>query len=103
MLTEQSYFKKDGNSVKFKYIDNIILLRHMTQVKHSTIDISVSDGLKHPLDYGKRGVTLPKALLTVNEHPKEEILFDMFECVKQKDLEVFAEYKPQETIMWFSR
>lgn len=75
----------------------------MTQVKHSTIDISVSDGLKHPLDYGKRGVTLPKALLTVNEHPKEEILFDMFECVKQKDLEVFAEYKPQETIMWFSR
>lgn len=101
LLTAQSYFQKDGKQVKFEYIDNIILLRHMTQVKRSTIDIPVSDGLKHPLDYGVRGITLPKALLTVNEHPKEEILFDLFECVKQKDLEIFAEYKPQETIMWF--
>ena len=72
----------------------------MTQIVRSTVDILVSDGLTHPLDYGKRGITLPKSLLTVNEHPKKDILFDIFECVKQEDLEVFAEYKPQDMIMW---
>ena len=100
LITEQSYFQNDGKAVKFEHIDNIILLRHMTQIKRSTLDISVTDGLKHPLDYGERGNTLPKSLLTVNEHPQKDILFDIFECEKQEDLEVFAEYKPQDMIMW---
>jgi hypothetical protein len=101
LLTEESYFRKDGKAVKFEYVDNIVLLRHMTQVVRSTVDIPVTDGLKHPLDYGKRGIALPKVLLTVNDHSKKDILLDIFECERDKDLETFAEYKPQEAIMWF--
>lgn len=101
LITEQSYFREDGKAVKFQYIDNIILLRHMTQVKRATIDLPVTDGLKHPLDYGERGKSLPKSLLTINEHSQRDILFDIFECEKQEDLELFAEYKPQDTIIWY--
>lgn len=102
LITEKSYYKKDGEVVHFTNIDNIVLLRNMTQVKRATVDIPVTDGLKHPLDYGEKGKALPKSLLTVNTHPEQNILFDIFECEKQKDLEIFAEYKPQDTIMWFN-
>jgi len=102
LLTEQSYYKdKNQKAVKFLNIDNIVLMRNMTEVINCTRqDVYPTSGLSHPLDYGKRGVALPKSLFTVNQHDKEDFILDLFECVPQIHLEDFADYKAQDLIMW---
>lgn len=102
LLTEQSYYKdKNEKAVKFKNIDNIVLLRNMTEVVNCTRqDVYPTSGLSHPLDYGEKGVALPKSLFTVNQHDKEDFILDLFECIRQVDLEDFADYRVQDLIMW---
>lgn len=102
LLTEQSYYKdKNQKAVKFQNIDNIVLLRNMTEVVKCTIhDINPTSGLSHPLDYGKKGIALPKSLFTVNSHDKEDFILELFECTRQVHLEHFADYKAQDLIMW---
>lgn len=102
LLTEQSYYRdKNQKAVKFQNIDNIVLLRNMTEVVKCTMhDINPTSGLSHPLDYGKKGIALPKSLFTVNLHDKEDFILDLFECTSQVHLEHFADYKAQDLIMW---
>ena len=102
LLTEQSYYKdKNQKAVKFQNIDNIVLLRNMTEVVKCTMhDINPTSGLSHPLDYGKKGIALPKSLFTVNSHNKEDFILELFECTRQVHLEHFADYKAQDLIMW---
>lgn len=92
---------KNQKAVKFHNIDNIVLIRNMTEVVNCTRqDVYPTSGLSHPLDYGKRGVALPKSLFTVNPHDKEDFILDLFECIQQVHLEDFADYKAQDLIMW---
>ncbi len=100
LLTPNSYYKNNGIIEKFHNIDNIIILRNMTQIANATKDIQVSDGLEHPLDYGKKGQTLSKALLTVNKNSTSSILEEIFQCEQLEKLQKFADYRPQEFIIW---
>ncbi len=101
LITDNSYYKNsDNHPIKFENIDNIILLRNMTQIVNATRDIQVTDGLEHPLDYGCKGRTLPIPIITVNEHRDAHILYDIFQCIDLEELKDVAEYKPQDFIMW---
>jgi hypothetical protein len=100
LLTENSYYKgENDNPIVFKNIDYIVILRNMTQIANATRDIQVIDGLKHPLDYGLIGQTLPKALVEVNKHPQEKFVQELFQCERIEELQMAAEYRPQEVIM----
>jgi hypothetical protein len=99
LLTKNSYFKdKLGNAISFENIDNIVVLRNMTQIANSTKDVHVSDGLSHPLDYGLLGNTLSKALIEVNDQDLPIDLLDVFQCERIEELQFFADYRPQEII-----
>ena len=81
LITDNSYHtNSDSHPIKFENIDNIVLLRNMTQIVNATRDLQVTDGLEHPLDYGHKGKSLPKPIITVNEHENADILYDIFEC-----------------------
>ena len=105
LLTEKSFYRdKNDKAIKFKNIDNIILLRNMTEVVQCTKqDIYPGSNLSHPLDYGIKGVSLPKPLFNVNLHNKEDFILDLFQATKQIHLEHFAEYKAQDFVMWMKR
>ena len=77
-------------------------MRNITQIANATKDIEVSDGLKHPLDYGQKGQTLSKVLLTVNENFNSKILEEIFQCEKLENLHDVADYRSQELIIWVS-
>ena len=100
LLTEKSYFKgENDNPVVFENIDYIVVLRNMTQIANATRDIQVTDGLKHPLDYGLIEQTLPKALIEVNNHPQEDFVKELFQCERIEELQIIADYRPQEIII----
>lgn len=104
LVTENSYYKDTkGESIKFDNINYIVLLRNMTHIVNATRDLPVSDGLKHPIDYGITRESLPKPIITVNEHLNEDILYDIFHCTKLEYLKDISEYRPQDFIMWYKR
>ena len=100
LLTEKSFYKnKQGDAITFPNIDNILILRNMTQIANATRDVIVSDGLQHPLDYGQRGQTLSKAFIQLTEEDYGIDLMEIFQCENINDLQNFAEYRPQEIIL----
>lgn len=100
LLTENSYYKdKNDKPIKFENIDYIVVLRNMTQIANATRNIQVTDGLKHPLDYGLIGQTLPKALIEVNKHTQGKFVQQLFQCERIENLQMTADYIPQEVIL----
>ena len=100
LLTERSFFKENDSAVQFSNIDGILILRVSHQLVRATRDELPVDGLRHPLDWGRKNVVLPKAFIPVSELTKgtEEYLCGLLEAHHIKDLQHVADYRPQELV-----
>lgn len=101
LLTERSFYVEGGSAVKFHNIDGILVVRQSHQLVRATRDEFPVDGLRHPLDWGKREVVLPKALIPVADLPSELVryLCELLEAHHIDELQHIAEYRPQQLIL----
>ncbi|RDB44732.1 hypothetical protein DU490_00090 [Halomonas sp. DQ26W] len=101
LLTEKSFFQDEGEPVSFENIDAVLVVRQSHHIVRATRSELPVDGLRHPLDWGKRGDVLPKALIPVSELSVEliEYLCDFLEAVHIEALQKAADYRPQEFVM----
>ena len=100
LLTERSFFKENDSAVQFSNIDGILILRVSHQLVRATRDEFPVDGLRHPLDWGRKDEVLPKAFIPVSELTKEteEYLCSLLEAHHIKELQHVADYRPQELV-----
>ncbi len=101
LLTEQSFYTKDGIPIKFKNIDSILLVRQIHHIVRATRDEIPLDCLLHPLDWGIKGNVMPKAYIPVNSSPSiDDYLCEILQAHKINDLQqVFVDYMPQDLIL----
>jgi hypothetical protein len=101
LLTENSFHKnKEGQPIKFSHLDNIVLLRHMHQLKRATADIPLMDNLNNAMDYTDRNTFPPKVFIPVNNPDKiPQDFVDAFELVPLQGM-MGAEYHPSDGIFW---
>lgn len=103
LLTENSFYQKDGVAVKFENIDSIILIRHSHQIVAATRDEFLYDGLQNPLDWEWDGC-LPKAYFPVNCcEENEDIICNLFRAYHINELKDFADYKAQDIVFRIER
>jgi hypothetical protein len=99
LLTDNSFYKKDDKPVIFPFIDAIILCRYTHQLKRLTVEAPLLDE-EHAFYYHHSGFP-PKALI---QNPAgrviPELLLEPLNAVPHANLLSFAEYRPQELIMW---
>lgn len=100
LLTERSFFKENDSAVQFGNIDGILITRISHQLVRSTRNELPVDGLRHPLDWGRKDEVLPKAFIPVSElaDETEKYLCDLLEAHHIKDLQHVADYRPQEFV-----
>ena len=101
LLTEKSFFREAGEAVTFKCIDGILIVRQSHHLVLATRDNFPTDGLRHPLDWGKKGAVLPKSLIPVAELSSElvDFLCNLLEAHHIDDLQELADYRPQQIIL----
>lgn len=101
LLTERSFFREDGEAVIFKYIDSILIVRQSHHLVRATRNLLPTDGLRHPLDWGKKGAVLPKALIPVAELSSDlvDCLCDLLEAHHIDALQRAADYRPQQIVL----
>jgi hypothetical protein len=99
LLTDNSFYKKDGKPVIFPFIDAIILCRYTHQLKRLTVEGPLLYE-EHAFYYHHGGYP-PKVLI---QNPVgrviPESLLEPLNAVPHANLLSFAEYRPQELIMW---
>jgi len=100
LLTERSFYKENDSAVQFNNIDGILIVRLSHQLVRATRDELPVDGLRHPLDWGRKDEVLPKAFIPVSEltDKTEKYLCDLLEAHHIKDLQHVADYRPQELV-----
>jgi len=99
LLTDKSFYKNGGGAQKFSNIDAVLIVRQSHHIVRATRDELPVDGLKHPLDWGRLGQVLPKALVSVNS--SEELngyLCDILQAQDIRELQYAADYRPQQLV-----
>ena len=101
LLTENSFHRTEtDSSVTYPSIAGIVVLRHLLQLIRACRDEPLTDNLKHPLDYGNHGELPWKAFFqNPSGHAVPEQVLECFDA-RIPTLEMGAEYRPQEFIMW---
>ncbi len=101
LFTKNSFAKdKEGNSLLFKNVDAVVIIRHLHIFVESLAERPLIDGKLTPMDYGKPNTFPFKALI---QNPNGEMLLP--EIIKVFDAmepshKLGAEYMPQEYIVW---
>jgi hypothetical protein len=103
LFTENSFHKDaDGNTVEYKNVDGVVIIRHLHQLMRSSRDEPIADNCRWTFDYGIEG-QFPYKVLIVN--PSGSGLPDDVSKAFQAyppTSEMGAEYTPKELIWWLN-
>lgn len=102
LLTSNSYLLDDvGNPLSFKYIDAVVLVRHMTYLFRATGDYPLEER-SHALDFGN-DQSLPNVIIPLAdlEHIPDIIRSGLrAQPLGSACLQHVADYKPKDIILW---
>jgi len=99
LITNNSFYRKDNEAVKFEYIDAIILVKHSHQLVRATRDELPMDGLSHLLDWGNKQTGLPKAFIPINSSAGlDEYLCEIFQAYHIEGLNMFSDFHSQDIV-----
>lgn len=101
LLTENSFYLKEGRPEKFENVDGIVLIRHLHQLYRATRDEPFFDQCRYALDYGRDDDFPPKVIIE-NPHSKVEIPKIVYKVLQLKSYSplIGAEYNPLDFTFW---
>jgi len=101
LLTENSFYKKDDIAVKFPFVDAILVCRYYHQIKLSTME---KDLIHDEREFVYHNEGFPPKALIQNPHGRviPDALLGPLNATPYDKLVWFAEYAPQEMIIWMN-
>ena len=102
LLLEDSFAKKDGETMKFQNVDYIFLDRPLTNFIEDAAGRSLIDNKLNSFDYGSIE-DFPHKIMVKNPHAKSSFIHqEILDCFQVKELSPLlgAEYNPLDLIIW---
>lgn len=101
LFTESSFYTdKDSNSVKFPYVDGVIVVRHLHQLMRASRGESLIDSCKGALEYGSDGDFPQKAFIVnpLSTGSPKDVLSALQAYTPTSELG--TEYTPKDIVWW---